>query len=170
MNTIIKLMRLVLAIMITLGMLGISSSVASAAPPVMGDYSYTVRFDITDICEFPITLEATNNVHYILFFDDNGALTREKDTILEQDSFSANGKTLVGYPFHWNMFWSFDSSGKVVSNYSSGPLEMIPLPDGSLFISAGRVNGLNHPGASFIITPDMGHSGDIEAFCAALAP
>jgi len=45
----------------------------------------------------------------------------------------------------------------------------VPLPDGSVFFSAGRADFTVHPGVTFLISPDMGNPGNIAAFCAALA-
>jgi hypothetical protein len=44
------------------------------------------------------------------------------------------------------------------------------LPDGSIFLSAGRIDFVGHPGEPFILTPDTGRAGNLAAFCAALAP
>ena len=43
-----------------------------------------------------------------------------------------------------------------------------PLPDGKTFQSAGRLEFVAR-GGLFALTPDTGHSGDVAAFCAALA-
>jgi hypothetical protein len=62
----------------------------------------------------------------------------------------------------------FDAAGNLTHVYASGVVEHIVLPSGSLFISAGRLDFLAHPGATFLLTPDVGESGDVAAFCAAL--
>jgi hypothetical protein len=36
--------------------------------------------------------------------------------------------------------------------------------------STGRLDLTNHPTANFLLTPDIGWSGDVAAFCAALSP
>jgi hypothetical protein len=89
---------------------------------------------------------------------------------VEQDTYTANGRTLVGTPFTFEEQVLFDSSGNVTHHFASGLVEKIPLPDGSLFISAGRLDFTQHPGVQFILSPDMGHTGDLAAFCAALSP
>jgi hypothetical protein len=53
--------------------------------------------------------------------------------------------------------------------FASGVVEKILLPDGTFFISAGRLDFLGHPGATFVLSPDVGNSGNVDAFCAALA-
>jgi hypothetical protein len=45
----------------------------------------------------------------------------------------------------------------------------VVLPDGSLFIAAGRLDVVAHPGETYFF-PDHGHIGNLAAFCAALAP
>jgi hypothetical protein len=76
----------------------------------------------------------------------------------------------VGTPFTFNNEILFDSSGNVTHIFGTGLVETIPLPDGSLFISAGRADFTQHPGATFLISFDMGYTGDLAAFCAALSP
>jgi hypothetical protein len=55
-----------------------------------------------------------------------------------------------------------------------GGVERVLLPDGTLFWSAGRFDWLAHfgdnPELTFTLTPDHGRSGNVDAFCAALAP
>lgn len=102
--------------------------------------------------------------------DQSGALTRIFAHQLEQDTFTANGTTLVGTPFMFNFEELFDSSGNVTHAYTSGLVETIPLPDGTLFISAGRTDFTQHPGAGFVLSPDMGNPGNLAGFCAALSP
>jgi hypothetical protein len=50
-----------------------------------------------------------------------------------------------------------------------GLVEKVWLPDGSLFISAGRIDWMTHPGM-FVLSADKGYPGNIAGFCAALAP
>jgi hypothetical protein len=86
----------------------------------------------------------------------------------EQDTFSANGKTLVGDPYHFTTIVEFENSVPV--NYHlDGIAERVHLPDGGIFIVAGRVDLLSS-GGGFIISVDSGNSGNnLEAFCAALS-
>jgi hypothetical protein len=125
---------------------------------------------LTDVCAFPINVDATFSGIETDFVDQSGALTRILIHQVEQDTFTANGRTLVGIPFTFNLEILFDSDGNVTHVFSSGLFETIPLPDGSLFISAGRADFTLHPGVSFLISPDMGNPGNIEGFCAALSP
>jgi len=103
-----------------------------------------------------------------LFFDQNGVLAHGVANTVEQDTFSANGVTLVGDPFHNIQQFVTDSNGNITHVYETGVLERVPLPDGSVFMSAGRLDFSLH-GSNFVMTPDNGKSGDVAAFCAALA-
>jgi len=58
----------------------------------------------------------------------------------------------------------------VTHTFASGLVEKVPLPDGSLFVSVGRVDFVAHPGVEFILSPDKGNPGNVAGFCAALAP
>jgi hypothetical protein len=53
---------------------------------------------------------------------------------------------------------------------ATGLAERIPLPDGSLFVSAGWVDFADHPGVDFLLSPDRGNPGNVAGFCAALSP
>jgi hypothetical protein len=125
---------------------------------------------LTDVCAFPINVDSTISGFEIDYVDHTGALTRISIHQVEQDTFTANGQTLVGTPYTVNTEVLFDSNGNVTHVFGSGQFETIPLPDGSLFISAGRADFTQHPGVAFLLSPDMGNSGNLEAFCAALSP
>ena len=66
--------------------------------------------------------------------------------------------------------WLLDSSGNVTNIYVSGVAIKVPLPDGGLFIAAGRSDFMAHPGDAFAIVPDHGNATNVDGFCAALAP
>jgi hypothetical protein len=46
----------------------------------------------------------------------------------------------------------------------------VPLPGGTVFLTAGRADFALHPGVDFLIQPDRGAQGDVAGFCAALSP
>ena len=174
MNTIIKFTRFVFALALALSALGVSAPAALAAPPVHLEYPLELSGDITDLCSFSIHNEANLRVREIDFFDKSGALTRIYEQVVEQDTFTANGKTLVGLPFTFNIEMFFDSDGNMTGFLAAGVLERVPLPDGKMFVSAGRLDAfaylLDHPEAVFILTPDKGNPGNLAGFCAALSP
>jgi hypothetical protein len=125
---------------------------------------------LTDVCAFPVNVDSIISGTEIDYVDQSGALTRIFFHQVEQDTFTANGRTLVGTPFTFNVEVLFDSDGNVTHNFASGLFETIPLPDGSLFVSAGRADFTLHPGVGFLLSPDMGNPGNLAGFCAALSP
>ncbi len=169
MNTKIKITRFLLALLLALSALGVSASAALAAQPVKYEWTTTIPSYI-DVCSFQVDVVSNYLVTEIDFFDNSGVLTRANLHMVAQDTFTANGKTLVGIPYPFNIDWYFDSSGNLTAYYVQGVVEMIPLPDGSMFVSAGRTDAFAHPGEVFILTPDKGSQGNIAGFCAALAP
>ncbi len=122
MNTIIKLTRFVFALALALSALGVTAPAALAAPPVHLEYPLELSGDITDLCSFPIHNEAILRVREIDFFDKSGALTRIYEQVVEQDTFTANGKNLVGLPFTFNIEMFFDSDGNMTGFLADGVL------------------------------------------------
>jgi len=168
-----KSTRFVFALLLALSAIGISTLAALADRPVKSEYTETGDAVLTDVCSFPVGVSWIVNATEIDFLDTSGAVTAVTKVYLhrvEQDTFTANGKMLVGLPFTFNLEILFDSSGNPTHGYADGITEKIPLPDGSLFISAGRLDFAAHPGATFILSPDKGNPGNVAGFCAALAP
>ena len=169
MNPINKFTRFLFTLLLVLGVLGFSTSTALADKPTKNEtYTWTLNSVINN-CEFPVNVSSTMTATETYFFDQNGILTKINAHVVGQETFSANQNTLVGIPytFHAEMF--FDSSGNPTHFFTAGVVEKIWLPDGHLFISAGQLD-FTDEGISFILTPDKGHSGNVEEFCAALAP
>ena len=142
---------------------------AAAGPPTKVSFdSMFSDHGLTGICSFPLDNAGSFRGTETDFFDQGGNLVRVELHVTEQDTFSANGKTLPGEPYTFNIFISFEA-GEVTAILSRGVAEKIPLPDGKLFISAGVVDFLAQ-GVPFSIRTDHGVTGDIDAFCAALSP
>ena len=146
------------------------ASAAAADKPTRIEFAVTGNSVLTDVCACSVNVASTNSGTRIDYVDTSGALTRIHVHAVEQDTFTANGKTLVGIPFTFNVEFLFDSSGNVTHTFASGLVEKVPLPDGSLFVSVGRVDFVAHPGVEFILSPDKGNPGNVAGFCAALAP
>jgi hypothetical protein len=146
--------------------LGAATVPLLANAPAKQDYSYTATV-VINVCGFPVTLQGTVTGTATFFFDNSGNIVRIQFQQTEQDVFSAYGKSLRGLPFTNNTEVLVDAAGNLTHIYATGGVEKVLLPDGSLFISAGRVDALNQ---IFVIAPDEGHSGNLDAFCAALAP
>ena len=145
-------------------------SAAAAAQPTKIDFPpATSTSTITGVCAFPVSVSFTASGTETDFVDQSGALTRIHVHIVEQDVFSANGKTLTGLPFTFNIDALFDSSGNLTHVYASGEVSRVPLPGGSVFHTAGRADFVLHPGVDFLLQPDRGAQGDVACFCAALS-
>jgi hypothetical protein len=125
---------------------------------------------LTNACSFPITVDSTMTETDRFFFDRSGALTMANANVTAQDTFSANGKSLTGLPYTFSIEAYFDSSGNITAVYSDGVIERVPLPDGSVFQSAGRVDFVAQGFPSFCVTPNFGSATNLAAFCAALSP
>jgi hypothetical protein len=160
--------RLALLSLLALSATGVLAHPAAAIEPTRVPIDDIVITEVTDICSFPVTITATVVGTETTFYDQNGEVTRQQIHIVEQDVFSADGETLTGLPFTFNIQVLFED-GEVTHVYASGLVERVPLPDGTVFLSAGRLDFVAHPGAEFRIVPDVGRSGDVAAFCAALA-
>jgi hypothetical protein len=129
-----------------------------------------------DICPFAITIHYNMSIQYTDFYDQSGRVVGENDHVTGQNSYSANGKTLVGDPFTYEQIYkaAYDSSGSLyqTSVVGTGQAEKVPLPDGSVFYSAGRIDYLSPTFIEhgWIIVVNSGLSGNVAGFCAALAP
>ena len=149
---------------------GICATSATAAAPSKLSFSISnATATLSGVCSFDVDIASQLSGFEIDYFDADGALTRIYDHVTEQDTFSHDGTTLTGLPYTFNIEVLFDSSGDVTHIYASGEVSRVPLPDGSVFFSAGRADFTVHPGVTFLISPDMGNPENIAAFCAALA-
>ncbi len=159
-----------LGIVLTLALSLLPASIALAAKPAKYEFSFNSPGVLEGVCSFTVYVDSAVTATGIDFYDESGLLIKTSYLFNEQDTFTANGKTLVGIPFSFHLEWIFDGSGNPVHIYSDGVMEKIWLPDGSLFVSAGRVDFTKHPGAAYLLSPDKGNPGNVAGFCAALAP
>jgi hypothetical protein len=143
---------------------------AAATPPERSPVDATnVLSAVPGICPFPVDIVQDLTGSATTFFDANGNLTQFHLHLTEQDVFSANGRSLTSLPYTYNLRLVFDpETGELEKFFLSGVILRVPLPSGEIFHSAGRVDLLG-PGPSFVITPDVGRSGDVGAFCGAQA-
>jgi hypothetical protein len=153
--------------------LGIAAAVqtqsAGAAVPTVTPIHRTSSFPVTDLCSFPVDFTAVQNGSERTLSTHHGTVTRLVIHTVEQDTFTANGHTLAGTPFVNETHVTLDSNGDVVHAYEMGVIERVPLPDGTTFHSAGRVDFLAHPDASILVVPDVGHAGNLAGLCDALS-
>jgi hypothetical protein len=161
--------RLLLAASAAATLLALTAPASWAVEPVRGSYSIDATVEAADICPFPVTVDIHVDATFTQYFDQAGNQTMWIEQDVERDVFSANGKTLTGLPFRLNSHFRNNPDGTFASYYATGGVERVPLPDGSVFWSAGRIDWLSS-GTNFMITPTTGHSGNVAGFCAALAP
>jgi hypothetical protein len=155
--------------LLALSATGVLAQPAAAIEPTRVPVEDTVTSVVEDICSFPVTITSTLVGTETTFYDQSGAVTRIQIHFVEQDVFSANGESLTSLPYTFNIQILIED-GVETHVYASGVVAKVPLPDGTVFLSAGRVDFAAHPGSEFRIVPDVGRSGDVAAFCAALAP
>jgi len=164
------LRRLTVVFLVALGAVIFALSAVADRPTRIPFEGATFSNVLTDVCAFPVNVDSIASGFEIDYRDQSGALTRIFVHQVEQDTFTANGRTLVGTPFTFNTQILFDSNGNITHIYANGLFETIQLPDGSLFVSAGRADFTQHPGVGFLLSPDMGNPGNLAGFCAALSP
>ena len=154
---------------IVLGLLAVPVTAAAKSPTMLRYTQNPPALTLSGVCAFDITIQATVQTTEFDYFDGSGTLTRIYFHATEQDTFTGPGRSLTTIPYTYNFELRFDSSGEFTAVVVSGVVLQLRLPDGSLFLSAGRINVLAHPGISFSFVPDVGHSGNLDALCAALA-
>jgi hypothetical protein len=142
---------------------------ASQSPTITRGISFTATSTLTGVCSFDVAVSAEISGTVIEYHDASGAVTRTYAHAVEQDTFSANGKSITGPPFTFNVEFVYDSAGNVTHVYASGLVEKLVLPSGTLFLSAGRSDFAQHAGEPVLLSPDKGKPGDIAAFCGALS-
>jgi hypothetical protein len=164
-----RVSRLMAVVSVAVGALVIASA-AGASQPITSHAVHHVSAVLTDVCAFPVTVDGDSPFTEWDFFDENGTLIRIEIHATEQDTFSANGESLTGAPYTFDIRILFDSSGAITHAFFAGVVERVVLPDGSLFLAAGLVDFAVHGFPEALIAPDRGTSGNVDGFCAALSP
>ncbi len=127
-------------IVLTAVLLLIGSS-ANAGQATKYDWYFFSTAYLTGLADFVIQVDSVVSVQEVDVFDKSGALMRVSQHLVEQDTFTANGKTLISEPFTFNIELEFDSSGNLTRFTSQGPGAKVRLPDGGLFVTAGFMTG-----------------------------
>lgn len=169
MNAKLIFLRFVILFALLLGAVGVPTSTVLADQPFTYEFSYSDTATITDVCPFPFTFHSEFHAVWTDFYVQ-GKLTMSSVHVKQQDILSKDAVTLVGLPYTYKVDFFYDSEGNMTGNYGVAVVEKVPLPDGTLFISAGRINWLDHIGTVTLFSPDNGNPGKIDALCAALAP
>jgi hypothetical protein len=154
--------RLTLFTVLIVSLAAVSAAAATGPPNRFTTPDQTTTLNV---CDFDVTVTIHQENAVMFFYDADGDLTMLLNHVTEQDTFSANGKTLVGDPYVYNFQVLFDANGDVTHIYASGIAEKLVFPNGTVFLSAGRIDWVTHD-VSFLLAPDVGVSGDVDAFCA----
>jgi hypothetical protein len=94
--------------------------------------------------------------------DSNGNLTITHAT--ETDVFTGpDGSTLTSLPYSATQHYTDAGVNGV-----SGHLEVVPLNNGTTFVSVGRFDPSKAPPLDWALVPTSGHPGDVAEFCAEL--
>ena len=142
-----------------------SAQPAAAAAPTREPINISDTTVLTGVCPFPVNVAATITGSQTVFTDNSGTTTRVEVHTVEQDVFTANGKTLVGLPYRTNAHVLIDPrSGEETHVYASGVISRVPLPGGDLFLTAGRLDVAAHPGTETFLQPDVGAQGNVAGF------
>jgi hypothetical protein len=160
-------MRLILAVATAL-VFAVVPGAARALTVEHGQSHDTVPFVIADVCPFAVQAVGTFDINYTVFWADEAKTrpVRINAAVVESDVFSANGKTLTTMPYHYSGHVYYDAAGQETADFDTGVVAKIRLPDGSLFIAAGRKEIL---GGQTLLIPDVGTARNIAGFCAALS-
>jgi len=140
-----------------------------AAQPTKSQFTFSDTAPLTGVCPFDVNVQSNVNLTLLQFFDQSRALTRWNGHVAEQNTFSANGKSLASLSHTFEFEVLFDSSGAITNFFENGVLARVVLPDGSVFLAAGRIDFVPHGSPPFLFTPDWGTSGNVAGFCAALS-
>jgi hypothetical protein len=160
--------RITLGIATLVSCVAVFAASAVASPPLKTPLNITINREVAGICPFPIRIQGTQTGQQIDFFDADGRLVRRQRHGVEAVTLTANGQTLTADPFHFNIIVHFGPTGTVEHAYLSGLVFRVPLPDGTVFQSAGRLDFIAQ-GVNFAVIPEVGASGDVGALCDALS-
>lgn len=161
--------RLIMAVVAAALMAVTMAPAATAAPPEHFSYDFGDTYSVSSLCTFDVTFSYQQHWDGINRYDADANPLGAEATAKGQDTFTANGKTLVSEPYTFHVAVMSDENG-FTKYTTAGVIEKIRLPDGSLFLGAGWFTWLDKPDDFFGLNPDRGRSGDVEALCAALAP
>lgn len=163
-------LRIIATVYLTAALTASGTLAAAGADPVTRTpYGpVTTSTVVTDLCSFPVTVIGTLDGYLTDHILSSGG-ERLMFHGTETDVFTANGKTLTGLPYTFNIQIVTDAEGNVIRDASEGLVEHVPLPGGGEFFAAGRTDWMLHPDAFTLINPDRGRLGNVAELCAALA-
>jgi hypothetical protein len=120
---------------------------------------------VNDLCAFPV--EVTSHAYGDQTIVDTATTTIWRAHVHEVDTFKANGNTVTGGPYTWNLQVTLDADGNPVQASQTGTIVRIGLPNGEYFFVAGRADVLT-AAVDYIFEPTSGVSKNRDALCAYL--
>jgi hypothetical protein len=150
-----------------LAALGLTATMAVAAPPEHGTFTAHDQFVDTASCGFPIVGDYTFTNENETYFNAAGDITRVELHETTVGTLSANGVTLHESDRE-NVLVDFVDGTPMFSKHTGTLFHMIG-PDGAVFLVAGQlvfevVNGFDGP---LIAAHGVDFGGDLSTFCAA---
>ena len=146
-------------------------STAAAGPPEKSEFS-NVAFSsvLSGVCPFDVNVQSVISGFEIDYFDGAGNIVRAQIHQVEQDTFTANGKTLTGIPFTFNL----DLSDRQQWRRHECRRHRACREDRAAGREPLRQRGMGRfrrsSGRGFLLSPDRGNPGNVAGFCAALVP
>jgi len=147
---------------------GANASVALAAAPSIGTFTYTDTYvddGLTAVCGFPVTSTATTSGTFEAFFDQSGNLTRVQIEQSSSGTFTANGRSVDQTSHQVSLINKVDGTETDV-----GIIIHVSIPGGgTLFLDRGLLMFDSGGNLLFEAGPHPSFDGDVPAgFCAAL--
>jgi hypothetical protein len=155
----------VLAGLATVGLVGVNAPFAFAATPTFQQFQGSFTDVDTQTCGFPVTIDQNFAVDVQFFYDQQGNLIRSLAHIQLGGTASANG---VSLPDTADFTHTYDFTTGI--NGDLGVTTHVIIPGGgTVLINAGRVLSDDQGNLLFVAGKQQAISGDISAYCAALA-
>jgi hypothetical protein len=153
------------AVLAAVGLVGVNTPFALAAGPTFQQFQGSFTDVDTQTCSFPITLDKNFTVDVQFFYDQQGSLIRSLAHIQLRGTDSANGVSLSDTA---DFTHTYDFTTGI--NGDLGVTTHVIIPSGgTVLIEAGRVLSDDQGNLLFIAGKHPAISGDISAYCAALA-
>jgi hypothetical protein len=115
-------------------------------------------------CSFDVTVSSDWSYNATELDFRDGSITYISPTT-EKDTFTANGKTLVGNRYGFVETLVINSSGKWIYHTAVGTMFSVTLPNGTRLVSTGLLDFIKHPVLP-VWTVDIGHNANFNLFCA----
>lgn len=155
----------VLAGLATVGLVGVNAPFAFAATPTFQQFQGSFTDVDTQTCGFPITVNENFAVDVQFFYDQQGNFIRSLAHIQLRGTDSANGVSLLDTA---DFTHTYDFTTGI--NGDLGVTTHVIIPNGgTVLINAGRVLSDDQGNLLFVAGKHQAISGDIPAYCAALA-